>query len=95
MVHAVHNDDKEKLSSGWKKAIHAHNASYAEYRFVRKDGTIAWVIGQAVPEKDEKNKIVGYVGTITDITERKWAEEELKKSQDVYRSIFENTGNAQ
>jgi two-component system, cell cycle sensor histidine kinase and response regulator CckA len=91
---AVHNDDKEKLSSGWKKAIHAHNASYAEYRFVRKDGTIAWVIGQAVPEKDEKNKIVGYVGTITDITERKWAEEELKKSQDVYRSIFENTGNA-
>lgn len=76
---AVHSEDKEKLSDGWKKATQTHDSSQGEYRFVRKDGTIAWVIGQAIPEINSKNKLVGYVGTITDITERKHAEEELQK----------------
>ena len=33
--------------------------------------------GQATPEINLENQIVGYVGTITDITERKKAEEEI------------------
>jgi PAS domain S-box-containing protein len=76
---AVHSEDKEKVSEGWKKATQAHDSSQAEYRFVRRDGAIAWVIGQAIPERNSKNVIVGYVGTITDITERKRAEKELQK----------------
>jgi signal transduction histidine kinase len=75
---AVHIEDKEKLSDGWKTATQMHDSSQGEYRFVRKDGTIAWVIGQAIPEMNSKNIIVGYVGTITDITERKRAEKELE-----------------
>jgi two-component system, cell cycle sensor histidine kinase and response regulator CckA len=75
---AVHSEDRERLESGWKEATQVHNNSYAEYRFVHKDGAIAWVIGQAIPIRDSKHTIVGYVGTITDITERKGAEEELQ-----------------
>jgi hypothetical protein len=33
----------------------------SEYRFMRPDGKIAWVMGQSIPEV--KNQIVGYVGT--------------------------------
>ncbi len=44
---------------------------------MRPDGTIAWVMGQAVPEMNSENQIIGYVGTITDITERKRAEAAL------------------
>ena len=70
-LNAVHSEDRERLESGWKKATQVQNNSYAEYRFVHKDGAIAWVIGQAIPVRDSKNTIIGYVGTITDITERK------------------------
>ncbi|MDP2207913.1 MAG: PAS domain S-box protein [Bacteroidota bacterium] len=94
---AVHPDDKEKLSGGWKKSTHTRKGSSAEYRFVRSDGTIAWVMGQAVPEKNSKNQIVGYVGTITDITERKLAElaskrteEALRESEEKFRNLVEN-----
>lgn len=80
-LEAVHSEDKEQVSSGWKKAAHEHVPSQAEYRFIRPDGKIAWVIGQAIPEKDSENKIVGYVGTITDITSRKLAEEELRENE--------------
>ncbi len=75
---AVHNEDRERLSKGWNNATQAQKPSESDYRFVRKDGTIAWVIGQAIPQMNSKNKIVGYVGTITDITERKQAEEEIR-----------------
>jgi len=79
---AVHKDDTEKLIKGWVTATETHKPSSAEYRFVRKDGTIAWVMGQAIPEKNFKNKIIGYVGTITDITELKHTEEELIKAKE-------------
>jgi PAS domain S-box-containing protein len=78
-LRAVHHDDRENLSTGWKRATQTHDSSQGEYRFVHKDGTIEWVIGQAIPERNSKNSIVGYVGTITDITDRKRTEEELQK----------------
>jgi PAS domain S-box-containing protein len=76
---AAHPDDKENLSQGWQKSLQLQKASYSDYRFVHPDGTIVWVMGQAVPEMNSENQIVGYVGTITDITERKQAEEEISK----------------
>jgi PAS domain S-box-containing protein len=87
---AVHPDDRKKLSVGWKKSTHTRKGSAAEYRFIRPDGTIAWVMGQAVPEKNLENKIVGYVGTITDITDRKYVEEALEESEENFRNLVEN-----
>lgn len=89
-LNAVHPDDKEKINRGWQESTQLHKASYSEYRFVRPDGTSAWVIGQAVPEMDSENQIVGYVGTITDISERKQTEETLRASEERYRLITQN-----
>ncbi len=76
---AVHPDDKEKLNKGWQESTRLHKSSFSDYRFVRPDGTIAWVMGQAVPEMNSENQIIGYVGTIVDITKRKQAEDEIHK----------------
>ncbi len=80
-LRAVHPQDRAKLSDGWKQATSAQTASITEYRFVRPDGSIAWVLGQATPEKNIEDQVIGYVGTITDITERKQAEEALRKNE--------------
>ncbi len=77
-LQAVHPDDRETLRRGWQQATRQHRPSFADYRFVRPDGTTVWVMGQAVPEVDAEGEIVGYVGTITDITERKRAEDEIR-----------------
>lgn len=86
---AVHPDDREKLNRRWQESARSHQPSFADYRFIRADGTTAWVMGQAVPEIGPKNEVMGYVGTITDITERKEAEAALQASERQLSLIYE------
>ncbi|MES1198114.1 MAG: PAS domain S-box protein, partial [Chitinophagaceae bacterium] len=85
---AVHEEDKKFLIKNWNEATKIHEISLSEYRFVRPDGTITWVMGQATPERNSENQIVGYVGTTTDITERKKAEETLNQNRVFIESII-------
>jgi len=85
---AVHPDDRKALLVGWEEAVREQKASTSEYRFLRPDGTVRWVMGRATPETSLDGKIVGYVGTITDITERKQAEEKLSASENELRALF-------
>ncbi len=84
---AVHKEDRGKLQQGWEEATKKKEVSVSEYRFVRPNGTIAWVIGQAIPERDADGNIIGYVGTTTDITERKKYEKELQESSEKLRQL--------
>ena len=52
-----------------------------EYRFLNASGKSSWVFGQAEAERDLESNIIGYVGTITDITQLKLTEFALKNSQ--------------
>jgi PAS domain S-box-containing protein len=88
-LQAVHPEDKEQVEGRWYSDVHLKKSSIAEYRFLRSDGSVVWVMGNAVPEKRD-NEVTGYIGTITDITERKLAEKALRESEEKYRGIFEN-----
>jgi PAS domain S-box-containing protein/putative nucleotidyltransferase with HDIG domain len=59
-------------------------------QFRRKDGSTLWGSLKVRASKDRAEKILYYEGILEDITARKWAEEELKKSEEKYRNIFEN-----
>jgi PAS domain S-box-containing protein len=71
----LHPDDRERVCLEWYGAVQSGVPFRLEYRFQRADGAANWVLGQALPERDFSGQIVGYVGTITDITERKQADE--------------------
>jgi len=86
---AVHPDDRDRLEQSGQKNVRHKATSEAEYRMVRPDGQIAWVIGQAVPELDENGAVRSYIGTITDITERKKAEKALSESEEKFKGLFE------
>lgn len=68
-LRAVHIEDREKLSTNWQASTRQQAASTADYRFVHPNGSVIWVIGRAVPEFDSNNQVIGYVGTITDISD--------------------------
>jgi PAS domain S-box-containing protein len=60
-----------------------------EHRIIHKDGSIRWVRNTPVLRKDEHGQIRSYDGLIANITERKLAEEALRKSEGKYRRLME------
>ncbi|MGB2772229.1 MAG: GAF domain-containing protein, partial [Anaerolineae bacterium] len=86
---AVHPDDQEKLRRDWQESTAQQKPSFSDYRFVRSDGTMAWVMGQATPEIAADGQITGYVGTITDITERKQHEEAVHRRAEEFAALYE------
>jgi PAS domain S-box-containing protein len=91
---AVHDEDRQELVKDWENATIKNKESYSEYRFIKPDGSIAWVMGQATPEYNSENQLLGYIGTITDITERKIAEEKIKKANERFELISSASNDA-
>jgi PAS domain S-box-containing protein len=60
-----------------------------ELKFIRKDGSTRWGFVSAKLFFDKNGKFTGYLGMLTDITERKIAEEKLRESEEKYRNIVE------
>ena len=62
-----------------------------EVRLKRKDGGILNVLVSAILVRDEKGNVLEYRGLNHDITERRRAEEELKKTKNLLESVFNST----
>src|SRR3712207_1025771 len=60
-----------------------------EMQVYRKDGGVIWVSVNARAVRDGSGEIVGYEGTMEDITERKRAEEDLRRSLDRLVALHE------
>lgn len=81
----VHPDDIEKVIDHWNKTRANKSSSEIEYRFRHRDGSTKWVIGNVVPEY-KNDEIIGYIGTITDITGRRESESALRDSEERFRN---------
>jgi PAS domain S-box-containing protein len=57
----------------------------------RKDGGVINTLITSSLQYDANGRVIGFMGTIKDITERKKSEEALKNSEAKYRNIFENS----
>ena len=87
---AVHKDDREMLANNWTKEVTGCRVSFSEYRFVHPDDTVSRVIGQAIPEKNAASEVIGYVGTITDVTANKEAEDLIFKQKQLTETLINN-----
>jgi PAS domain S-box-containing protein len=56
----------------------------------RKDGAVIHTLITSVARYDAEGNVIGFQGTIRDITERKRMEDDLRESEKHYRSVIEN-----
>ncbi len=94
LIDLIGKDDSEYISK--YKYVHKDGKTiYAEVfipTVYEGRGAYLWVT--ASPLLDSKGQQYGAIESVRDITSRKKAEDSLKKSESLYRTIFENTGAA-
>jgi PAS domain S-box-containing protein len=88
-LEAVHPEDQGRARAALERMSLGERTD-DEYRVVRPDGSTRWIHDRAFPVMDGEGKVSRIVGISEDVTERKRAERELKKSEERYRDLFEN-----
>src|SRR5919199_488086 len=86
----IHPDDFERVIQINQDYLERKIPHYAvEYRQRCKDGSYKWVLGRAQAVWDAAGSPVRMVGSTTDISDRKQAEEALRESEQQFRQIFQ------
>lgn len=77
---SVKNEDKERVMALWFDLVHNAVAMNAEFRFKKSwedpngNKGDTWVLASAYPEKDDDGRLKVIFGSITNISQQKWAE---------------------
>src|SRR6185295_17084276 len=61
-----------------------------EKRYVRKDGSLVWINLTVALVRETSGEPKYFISVVENISERKHAEEALRRAEQKYRSIFEN-----
>ncbi len=83
---SAHPEDRAALLSAWREAFAGRSEFRFEYRLMHHDGTYRWVLEVGTP-RYAQGEFVGYVGTATDIHERKQIEDALRESEASFRDL--------
>ena len=69
-----HPEDRERARQEWARATSSGEPYQIEYRLRRHDGVYHWMLGRALPLRNDEGRIVKWFGTCTDIDELKSAQ---------------------
>jgi PAS domain S-box-containing protein len=78
---ALHPDDLDAHVAKWQRSLASGEPFENEARHRSAGGEYRWFLVRAVPLRDEQGRIRKWYGTLTDIEDRKRAEEKLRRSE--------------
>ena len=81
-IDAVHPDDREDTRVLFEQANEQQRPFRHDYRLCHHTGHYRWAIDAGTPYFGEEGNFLGYVGSVTDIHDRKAAEEALQRAKD-------------
>src|SRR5258707_10088247 len=78
-MQSIHPDDRQRVLAVWQSAVQTGRSYEVEQRLRHgTTGAYRWFLVKAVPFKDAQGTILKYIGTCTDIHDKKQAEDELR-----------------
>jgi PAS domain S-box-containing protein len=89
---SIHPDDRPRVHEAWEACLQSRVPRFeAEYRVVRPDGSIRWVLDGGLPIRNADGEIVRLSGVARDMTERKRMETELTYERDLLRTLLDHS----
>jgi PAS domain S-box-containing protein len=89
LIQRIHPDDQPAFRESAKKAKYSKLDEEVDYRVVHPDGAVRDIHSIGHPVFSPSGDLIEYTGTVIDVTERKRAEEELRRSEMEFRQILE------
>jgi PAS domain S-box-containing protein len=91
----MYPDDQEPVMEAVQACIEGKIPEYTfEHRVIHKNGSTCWIQVHGTVIRDKKGKPLRMMGTYTDITERKKAEEALRESEKKYKTLYDSSRDA-
>ncbi|MFN3235121.1 MAG: EAL domain-containing protein [Gammaproteobacteria bacterium] len=78
-LQCFHEEDRGFIISKWTKAVASQEVFETVARISKNDGDVAWVSCHVTPKMGKDRKLLGFIGTLIDITNIKKADKELEK----------------
>ena len=86
----VHPEDREQVAAGVKAVLNADTEYESPFRIIRPDGAVRMLYARGQLVRDESDQPLRLLGVCQDITERIWAEEQVRTTQERFRTMVEN-----
>jgi PAS domain S-box-containing protein len=87
---AVHPDDLPGVIEAWRHSIETGEPYLRELRQRRADGVYRWFQSRALPTRDTTGRVTGWYMVVTDIDDRRRAEEALRESERELRQLIDS-----
>jgi len=86
----VHPDDLPRVFDAWTRSVETGQPYVLELRHRRADGVYRWFQSRALPTRDAEGRITGWYMLLTDIDDRKGAEDALRANEQNLRQIVDS-----
>nr|WP_314621629.1 PAS domain-containing protein [uncultured Noviherbaspirillum sp.] len=85
-----HSEDQKRAWDTWSHCLQSGEPYEIEYRLRHHSGQYRWVLGRALPIRNDGGAIIRWMGTCTDIHEQKLSQVALKENEEQFRALAEN-----
>jgi len=85
----IHPEDRDWVKKRFEGSLRERVDTFAEYRALLPDGTVRHISASGHPVLNENGELIEFIGTATDVTERKRLEERLRVQHTVAQILAE------
>ncbi len=83
----IYPDDREQVIEAWGKALQQEGIYRHSHRMISPTGTVSLVEANFRVLRSEDGIVKGFVGVVQDVTDQRSAEERLRQSEELFRTL--------
>src|SRR5690606_24082936 len=87
----VHPEDQDRVRQAWDEGLRLAEERSIEFRIVKPDGTVAHVLTNNVPQKDQQQRLTGQLGFVLDISRLRAIEADAQIKDELNHQIIAST----